>query len=151
MNKGITLIEAIAGILILSIVLAIIAGFMQTGSRLFSKGYESIIISNEYNDLMAIFKKDFRQLQKIKEISKKYIQLKLKNNETVQYMIDQDKNNIKIIRNNKEIKLNHIKFHDISFAGYNKNNNNDKIIYVKIFLSYWQNNIIHYSFEIIEI
>ena len=44
MNKGQSLMEVLVALLILSIVLVIIIGFIQTGRGVFNKGFQNILI-----------------------------------------------------------------------------------------------------------
>ena len=156
MNKGFSLTEALTAIFILSIVLVIMTGFVQTGHSIFSKGYKDFIIKNEYNDLVTILSKDFKNLKQIKKADNNELKLITQNDILITYKIIKDNKELKILRQDKEIEFKNIAFEKISFEAYNKTCNKTflprDIILIKMHITYLDNKKVkHHSFELFEI
>ncbi len=156
MNKGLSLIETLTAMLILSIILVIMLGFVRAGHGLFTKSFKDFVIRNDYDEFISYFSKDFKNLKQIKEIENNELTLLLKNDTPITYKITRDENKLKIIRQDKEIEFKNIIFNNVYLEGYDKKGNKttlaEKIIFIKIFIGYLDNKVFkHYSFELFEI
>ncbi len=156
MNKGFSLTEALTAIFILSIVLVIMMGFVQTGHSIFSKGYKDFIIKNDYNDLVLILSKDLKNLKQIEKIDNDELKLITQKDILITYKIIKDNKELKILRQDKEIELKNITFNNISFEAFSKTRNKTTsprdIILLKMHITYLNNKKIkHHSFELFEI
>ena len=156
MNKGQSLMEVLVALLIPSIVLVIIIGFIQTGRGVFNKGFQNILIQNDYDKLIVTINKDLKDIKKINQISNSELIILSRDNSLITYKIEKDKNKIKILRQNKELKFKNMKISSIYFEGYDKNERKttiaDKLILIKAFINYLDNKSkIHYNFEIFNV
>ena len=156
MNKGLSLIETLTALLILSIVLVIIFGFIQTGHSVFTKSFKDFLIKNDYDKLVTLIKKDFNNLKQIEEIQPGKLQLLTQDNILLTYKIIKDNNKLIIYRQDKEIKFKNIKFSNIYFEAFDKTGEKaaypHKIILIKIFTAYlYSKKIQHNTFELFEI
>ncbi len=156
MNKGLSLIETLTAMLILSIILTIMLGFIRTGHGLFTKSFKDFVIENDYDKFTTLFIKDFKNLKQIEKIEDKELILLLKKDGPITYKIVKDRNKIKIFQQDKEIEFKNIIFEDVYFKAYNKARNETSLsqqtVFIKIFIAYLDNKgTRHYSFELLEI
>ncbi|MBU1078649.1 MAG: hypothetical protein KKH98_15225, partial [Spirochaetes bacterium] len=62
MKKGLSLIEALSALLIFSILLIVMLGFIRTGNNIFLKGFNNFLIKNEYEQFYGMLLKDIKNL-----------------------------------------------------------------------------------------
>jgi len=155
MKKGLSLIEALSALLIFSILLIVMLGFIRTGNNIFLKGFNNFLIKNEYEQFYGMLLKDIKNLKKIMKITNYELIFLTKDDHTVSYKILKS-NNIIFKRSDNEIIFKHLVLSNMYFTAYNKeekrSSRENEIILIKVHMSYLDNNNIrNNTFELFEI